>query len=99
MDLEVLEKLQNFTLSGVETQGIDLDEGDVKIGMAEGNRSLIGKVYGEKRANFLGIKSSMLKLWQNRGISKVVALPQGLFQFVFNKEADRESIMQRPVVL
>lgn len=52
---------------------------DVKIGVEEGNRNLIGKVYGDKKANFLGVKSSLMKLWQQRGLSKVVSLEHNSF--------------------
>lgn len=63
IDSEVVEKLKNFSLSTVETEGIQLEEGDVKIGVEEGSRSLLGKVFGDKQANFIGVKISLLKLW------------------------------------
>lgn len=58
-----------------------------------GQRSLIGKIFGEKKVNFLGIKSTMMKIWQHRGLSKVVALGQNAFQFVFTQSADRDAIL------
>lgn len=67
--VKLLEKLQTFSLALAEMQGIDLEDEDIKIRTEEGNRSLLGKVYKDKRANFVGVKSSMLKLWQHRGTS------------------------------
>lgn len=67
--LKLLEKQQTFSLSLVEMQGIDLEDEDIKIRTEKGNRSLIGKVYRDKKANFVGAKSSILKLWQHRGTS------------------------------
>lgn len=94
MDLELVEKLKSFSLSSVETGRIQLGEGDVKIGVEEGSRSLLGKVYGDKCANFIGVKSSLLKLWQHRGLCKVIALTHNIFQFVFTKASDRDGIMK-----
>lgn len=90
----MVEKLKTFSLSTVETKGIQLEDGDVQIGVEEGHRSLIGKVYGDKKANFTGVKSSLMKLWQYRGLSKVVALSLNTFQFVFNQASDRDGVMQ-----
>lgn len=65
--------LKAFSLSEVETQGTELLENDISIGIEEGSRSLIGKVSGDKRSNFLGMKRAMMKLWVYKGLSKVVA--------------------------
>lgn len=51
MDLEVVEKLRKFSPSTVKTTGVHLEDKDVKIGVEEGAKSLIGKVYGDKRNN------------------------------------------------
>lgn len=88
MDAEVLEGLKMFALSGLEDQGVELGDEDVHIGVEEGQRSLIGKVFGEKRANFLGIKNTMLKLWHHKGLCKVVGLGHNFFQFVFAQVQD-----------
>lgn len=76
-----MEFLKTFSLSRVETQGIELVEADIKMGMEEGKRSLIGKVYEDKRANFQGVKSSMMKLWRHKGLIKVFNLTQNTFYF------------------
>lgn len=94
MDVEVLAKLQNFSLTASESNRVELLEKDVGIGIEEGHRSLIGKVFGEKRANFLGVKNTMMKLWQHKGLCKVVGLTQNVYQFVFQATAEREMVMQ-----
>lgn len=60
MESEVLERLKTFSLSRDETTGVDLEEADVKTRMEEGNRSLLGIVFGDKRANFLGLKTAFM---------------------------------------
>lgn len=70
-----------------------LDE-DVFIGLEEDSRSLIGKIFGEKRANFQGVKNAMMKLWQHRGLCRVVSLTQNIYQFIFKEAGDREMVMQ-----
>lgn len=94
MESEVVELLKNFSLSRIEHQDVELENTDVKIGAEEGRRSLIGRVFGDKKANYLGVKSSMLKLWQYKGLLKIVSLTHNTFQFVFAKDLDCEGIMQ-----
>lgn len=61
------ERLRSFSLSTKESKGVDLAEEDIKAGVEEGRRSLVGRVYGDKKANFLGIKSTFMKLWHHKG--------------------------------
>lgn len=51
-ETEVLELLKTFSLSRVKTQGIELVDADIKIGVEESRRSLIGKVFRDKKAYF-----------------------------------------------
>lgn len=60
MEFEVLARFKSFSLSTKETLGVELVEEDISIGMEKARRSLIGKVFGEKRANFVGLKSAMM---------------------------------------
>lgn len=52
MEFEVLSRLKNFSLSSLETAGVELGDADVCVGIEEGSRSLIGKNFGEKRPTF-----------------------------------------------
>lgn len=94
MESEVLSRLQSFSLSSKETEGVEILECDVSIGLEEGHRSLIGKLFGDKKANFVGIKGAMMKLWQSKGLCKIVALDQNVYQFIFGKAEDREPILR-----
>lgn len=48
----MLDRLKSFSLSAIETQGIELLDEDIRIGTEEGNRSPIEKVFGEKEPIF-----------------------------------------------
>lgn len=93
MESDVLERLKSFSLSSREADGVEILEEDVSIGLEEGQRSLIGKIFGEKKANFVGVKGAMTKLWQSKGLCRVVALDQNVFQFIFGKAEDRDQVL------
>lgn len=90
----MLDRLKAFSLSAREKTGVELDVVDISVGLDEAERSLIGRIFGEKKANLVGIRNTMTKLWKNRGLKKVVALDQNVYQFVFKEEADREGVMK-----
>lgn len=94
MESDVLERLKSFSLSIKETNRVELNEEDVSVGMEEAGKSIIGKIYGEKRANLVGVQSTMMKLLAHRGLCKVVALAPNVFQFVFKEATEREGILQ-----
>lgn len=94
MGSDVLARLKSFSLSNEKSAGVELMESDVSIGLEEGNRSLVGKVFGEKRANFVGVRNTVMKLWQHRGLCKVVTVAPNVFQFVFEDASAREGVLQ-----
>lgn len=67
MELDVRTRLQSFSLSSEETRGVEMLEEDVCIGLEEGQSSLIGKIFGDKKANFVEVKGLMMKLCQSKG--------------------------------
>lgn len=73
---------------------MEFQENDIKIGYEERGRSLIRKIVGEKKTNFLGGRNAMMKLWGQKGLCKVVILEQNIFQSVFEKKVDREKVLQ-----
>lgn len=93
MESDVVERLKSFSLSSKETNSVELVETDLSVEMEEAQRSIIGRIYREKKANVVGIRSTVMKLWDHRGLCKVIALTSNVFQFVFQE--DRESILQR----
>lgn len=86
----MLDRFNTFSLSKDETAGVDLEEADVQTRVEEGLRSLIDKIFGDKKANFLGLKNTFLKLWQHKGLCKV---GHNLFQFIFLRAVYREAIL------
>lgn len=64
------------------------------MGIDEAKRSLIGKVFGEKRTNFIGMRNIKMKLWYHRVLCKVISLDLNVYQFVFNSAEEREGILQ-----
>lgn len=70
MESDVLERLQSFSLLSKETQGVKLAKDDVSGGMEEAQQSIIGKIYGEKKANLVRIRSTIMKLWLIEGCAR-----------------------------
>lgn len=66
----------------------------MKIGVEEEKRSLMRRVFGDTRTNFIRVKSSMMKVWQHRGPSKMVSLNQNTFRFIFARGSNHEGILQ-----
>lgn len=89
MESDVLARLKSFFLSNEESVGVELLESDVSIGLEEGNRSLVGK-----KVNFVRVRNAVMKLWQHRGLCKVVTVALNVFQFVFEDASTREGVMQ-----
>lgn len=89
----MLARLRSFSLSAIEMQGVELLDEYISMGMEE-RRSLKGKVFKEKRTNFVGIKSSIMKLWQHRGLCKVVGIAQNVYQFKIDDTSERDGVMQ-----
>lgn len=52
-------------------------------------------MFGEKRSDFVRVKSAMMKLWHHRGLCKVVALAQNVNQFMVKEAAEKEYVIQK----
>ena len=70
-----------------------MDLGDVDVGIAECQNNLIGKVMGEKVANYTGIKNFVTTAWGFPKDMKVVELGPNLFQFIIPSLEAREKIV------
>lgn len=66
IESEILERLKAFSLSQIKNTGVELVEEDVKLGVEAGRKSLVGKVFGDKKTNFLGVNNSMMRLRQHK---------------------------------
>lgn len=62
MELEILTRLKTFSLSIVEAHRVDLLEEDICVRLEEERRSLVGKMFEEKRTNFMRVRSAMMRL-------------------------------------
>ncbi|CAA0810580.1 Uncharacterized mitochondrial protein AtMg01250, partial [Striga hermonthica] len=62
---------------------IDLGDEDVQTGVEECHKSLFGKIVGEKRAHFLGIKRAMSLIWKQQQPMEVRELGPNFFHFMF----------------
>lgn len=86
VELEVLQRLQTFKLRDVEAGGFQISSKDFKDCTEECSRSLIGKLYGEKNANFTGLKNMLSALWMGSGQVKGREMGVNLYQFVFENQ-------------
>lgn len=78
-----------------EEKGIFIDLRDVRNVREECERSLVGKLWGIKTANFSGIKNTFSLLWSQKGDLRVVELGINFYQFIFSNVEDRERVMQK----
>ncbi|XP_070057657.1 uncharacterized protein [Nicotiana tomentosiformis] len=65
MEDEITNRFHKFILSEEETNAVALDFPDIQSSMKDCEVSLLGKVISDKKANFQGVKNSMLLAWGN----------------------------------
>lgn len=90
MDEETLNRFSSFKLKEPEDQGVVLCEGDVEKCKEECSRSIMGKIWGKKAANFTGLKSTLNRLWCHRGDLKVIEQGFNYYQFIFTDMEEKE---------
>ncbi|XP_027098956.1 uncharacterized protein [Coffea arabica] len=95
MAKELVEIMQNFTLSSKGRGSTYLDLGDVDDGIMDCQDSLIGKIKGEKIANFTGVKKFVTVAWSYPKGLEVIELWPNLFQFTIPDAQDKERIWLR----
>lgn len=89
METDLLNKVQSFHLLSAEENGFKLTEDDIQLSSEKCSRSLIGKLYGEKMANFTGLKNTLSLLWTSVQPFKIREMGLNLFQFVFQSRLDQ----------
>ncbi|XP_027157572.1 uncharacterized protein LOC113759204 [Coffea eugenioides] len=82
------EVMRRFSLSNSEKEGVWLDEEEITKGVEECSLSLIGKVWGEKKANSTGVRSFADNMWLHPKNLKVTEIRTNLFQFSFGLKSD-----------
>lgn len=90
-----MERLGTFKLSKVEDVGIELNQGDVKRSKKMSEKSLVGRIYGGKEVNFIGLKQTMTKLWCGERSLKVIELKHKMYQFVFSRKEEKNRVLVR----
>ena len=91
---------QKFDLGEKEAGAVDLSWGDVEEGRKECRLSLVGRIMGEKIANFTGVKNFTNHVWGYPRNMRVTELGPNVFMFNFKEEKDKERALKgRPWVL
>lgn len=94
MEQEIIQRIHNFKLSGEENEGLHLELTDITVSQEECSKSLVGKLYGEKVANYTGLKNMLATIWLGVGQVKVRELGINLYQFVFASQNDRLKVLR-----
>ncbi|KAH7847825.1 hypothetical protein Vadar_030611 [Vaccinium darrowii] len=79
-------RLKSFTLADVEQDDVILSQDNIVESEAECRSSLFSKVISQKPANLVGLKNTMEEVWGNPKNFQVLAVGDGIFQFVFPSE-------------
>lgn len=95
MEDEVLNSFSKFRLVVQEEEGIALDRKNVRKCEEECERSLLGKIWGVKLANFTGLKNTLSLLWSQEEELKLVELGNSFFQFIFANKENANRVMQK----
>lgn len=95
MELDVIQRLEKFQLSGVEDGGVDIDPTDIKGSEDLCEKSLVGRIFGDFSVNYTGLKQTMTKLWCDEGELKVIELQHQMYQFVFTKDDERKRVLDK----
>lgn len=90
---EVVKRFQKFALSEGEDLGVIIEKEDYKGSQEESERSLIGRIHGEKRVSYQGLKNTMQGLWKVNGELGVRELGPNIFQFIFSSKDDRQKVV------
>ncbi|CAA0830826.1 Unknown protein, partial [Striga hermonthica] len=75
-------------------QEVELSVDEIIPGLKECQLSLIGKIHGDKKANLNGLKTTLNSIWTTRKEFHIRSLSNNKFQFLFQREEDRDRILQ-----
>lgn len=93
MEEDLTHAFQRFDLNQVERDGVDLGAEEVQQSLRECSLSLLGKVIGDRIANFTGVKNFAAHAWGYPRNLKVTELKANLFQFHFDSKQDRNKVL------
>lgn len=87
-------RFKSFTLTDEEQGPTILSHVDVVDSLAECQTSLLGKVISQKAPNLVGLRNTMEKVWGNPKNFRVLAVGDGIFQFIFPSELDATRVLR-----
>ncbi|XP_027102865.1 uncharacterized protein [Coffea arabica] len=93
MEDELAMALRRFELSDKEVGGIDLSHDDVEQSVQDCRGTLVGRIMGEKIANFTWVKQFTNHVWGYPRNLRVTEIGPNVFQFQFEREEDKEKVM------
>lgn len=93
MDPTVLSRLEKFQLGPKETDGLQLEFENVQVTMDECHRSFIGKLIGDKMANYTYLKNRLTTLWSSIQPFKTRELGVNPYQFIFAIDQDKQMVL------
>ena len=99
MEGDLIELLQRFSLEGNEISGAKLELEDLTSGVKDCKGSLIGRIMGEKIANFTGVKNFVTAAWSYPRNLTVMELGPNVLQFNIPNQEDKEKNSDRRTVV
>ncbi|CAA0841410.1 Unknown protein [Striga hermonthica] len=81
-----------MSLSAKEAGEAEITGDDIKSSDEECNRSLFGKVVGDRHAGLLGIKRTMGAIWRMQHSMEVKEISENFFQFIFLSQEDKKKV-------
>lgn len=97
MEDDMVNKFSKFKLIPQEADGVEIVVTDVEQRQDECERSLLGRVWGNKTANFIGLRNTLTPLWCHKGEMQIVELSANFFQFIFSSREEKDRVlMKRP---
>lgn len=88
-------RFSKFRLKEKEEERIELVVLDIKYSKEECEKSVLGRIWGAKAANFSGLRNTFSKQWSQKGDLKVVELGFNYFQFIFSSMEERNRVLQK----
>lgn len=93
MEENLARAFDKFDLSEKEVVGIDLSNEDIQESVRDCSGSLVGRLVGEKVANYTGVKNFTNHAWGYPRKMSVTELGPNLFQFHLESEEEKEKII------
>ncbi|CAA0815770.1 Unknown protein, partial [Striga hermonthica] len=90
---DLANRLKGFSLSAAEALVTDIEQVDIRRSAEACRRSLFGKVIGDRRASWIGIKRTMNNIWKLQKPMDIKELEPNYFQFIFQNREDLEKVV------